>query len=157
MKITSSIASNYKAVYFGGNWTVSNLKDTLQDVNWQQANFKLEGFNSILALVYHIHYFSRALLQVLKENQLTAHDKYSFDHPEMNSQEEWNEFLSQVFNEAEEVAERIQNLQDDILSQNFVLEKYGTYYRNLHGVIEHAHYHLGQIVIIKKLISTNLN
>jgi hypothetical protein len=30
--------------------------------------------------------------------------------------------------------------------------KYGNYYRNLHGIIEHTHYHLGQIVLIKKLL-----
>ena len=30
--------------------------------------------------------------------------------------------------------------------------KYGDYFRNIQGVIEHAHYHLGQIVLVKKLI-----
>lgn len=152
MKITSNIASHFKAVYFGGNWTVSNLKETLQDISWQQANLKLEGYNSILALVYHIHYFSKALLQVLEENQLTANDKYSFDHPEINSAEEWAQFQETIFLEAEKIAALINNLSDEILLQNFVQEKYGNYYRNLHGIIEHAHYHLGQIVIIKKLI-----
>jgi hypothetical protein len=152
MKITSAIASHYRAVYFGGNWTVSNLRDTLQDITWQQAILKPEGYNSIVALVYHIHYFSKALLQVLEENQLTANDKYSFDHPEINSAEEWKQFQEAIFLEAEKLAVLINNLPDEILFQNFVQEKYGNYYRNLHGIIEHAHYHLGQIVIIKKLI-----
>jgi len=31
-------------------------------------------------------------------------------------------------------------------------EKYGNYYRNFHGIIEHCHYHLGQIVLIKKML-----
>ena len=35
------------------------------------------------------------------------------------------------------------------------MEKYGTYYRNFHGLIEHAHYHLGQIVLIKKLVAAS--
>jgi hypothetical protein len=30
------------------------------------------------------------------------------------------------------------------------MEKYGNYYRNIHGIIEHIHYHLGQIVLIEK-------
>jgi len=34
----------------------------------------------------------------------------------------------------------------------FVLEKYGTYRRNIEGMIEHAYYHLGQISLIKKMI-----
>ena len=33
------------------------------------------------------------------------------------------------------------------------MEKYGNYFRNLTGIIEHLHYHLGQIVLIKKLIA----
>ena len=39
-----------------------------------------------------------------------------------------------------------------VLWETFADEKYGHYYRNLHGIIEHTHYHLGQIVLIKKLL-----
>jgi hypothetical protein len=41
---------------------------------------------------------------------------------------------------------------DAKLTEYFSEEKYGNWYRNLHGIIEHAHYHLGQIVLLKKLI-----
>lgn len=152
MKITSSIASQLKVVYFGGNWTFANLRDTLKDVTWEQANTKVEGFNSILALVYHIHYFVNVLTLVLEGKPLDAHDKFSFDHPEISSQEDWKLFIDEVFNRATTLANLIEELPDDNLSKIFVLEKYGSYYRNLTGVIEHIHYHLGQIVIIKKMI-----
>ena len=46
----------------------------------------------------------------------------------------------------------IEKLGDNKLAEVFAQDKYGTYFRNLMGVIEHAHYHLGQIVIIKKMI-----
>jgi hypothetical protein len=152
MKFTSYISSQLKAVYFGGNWTYSNLKDTLEGVTWQQANTKVEGFNTILALVYHIHYFVNVLNLVLEGKPLDAHDKFSFDHPEITSQEEWKQFMYDVFKMAETLALHIDELPDEKLHDIFVLEKYGSYYRNLTGVIEHTHYHLGQIVIIKKLI-----
>jgi hypothetical protein len=32
-------------------------------------------------------------------------------------------------------------------------EKYGNYYTNVQAVIEHCHYHLGQVVLIKKIIA----
>ena len=35
----------------------------------------------------------------------------------------------------------------------FVKPEYGNYYRNLHGLIEHTHYHLGQVALIKKLLN----
>ena len=34
----------------------------------------------------------------------------------------------------------------------FVVEKYGTYWRNIEGMIEHAYYHMGQLSLLKKLI-----
>ena len=38
------------------------------------------------------------------------------------------------------------------LWENMSDEKYGNYYRNVHGIIEHSHYHLGQILLVKKLL-----
>lgn len=53
---------------------------------------------------------------------------------------------------AEEKASFIEKLPESVLLEIFSDEKYGTYYRNILGIIEHSHYHLGQIVIIKKMI-----
>jgi hypothetical protein len=41
---------------------------------------------------------------------------------------------------------------NDKLDSVFVYEKYGSYRRNIDAIIEHAYYHLGQIVLIKKMI-----
>ena len=41
---------------------------------------------------------------------------------------------------------------NDKLEEIFVDEKYGTYRRNIEGIIEHSYYHLGQISLIKKMI-----
>jgi hypothetical protein len=38
------------------------------------------------------------------------------------------------------------------LNEVFVDEKYGTYQRNIGGMIEHSYYHLGQIVLLKKIL-----
>jgi len=46
----------------------------------------------------------------------------------------------------------IEQLPEAKLGEIFSEEKYGTYYRNIHGIIEHTHYHLGQIVLIKKIL-----
>ena len=49
-------------------------------------------------------------------------------------------------------AQLVERLPQETLWEDFTDKKYGTYYRNLHGIIEHTHYHLGQILIIKKII-----
>ena len=152
MNITAQIAKHFREVHFGGNWTCVNLKDTLADVTYQQAITKLPAFNTILALTYHIHYYVAAVTKVLEGGPLDAHDKFSFDHPPVTNQEEWTTLLNKVWTDAETFATLIEQLPDSQLDKYVSEEKYGTWYRNLHGIIEHTHYHLGQIVIIKKML-----
>jgi hypothetical protein len=152
MSATKQIAKHLRDIHFGGNWTVSNLKDQLADLTWQQATIRISSFNTIAALVYHVNYFVSAVLKVLQGGPLDAHDKYSFDVPPLHSQEDWEKLLEKTWADAENMAVLIEQLPDSILDENFVDAKYGTYFRNLHGVIEHTHYHLGQIVILKKLL-----
>ena len=153
MSITSHLAKHLRDVHFGGNWTTSNLKDNLADVTWQQATTRVESFNTIVTLVYHVHYFISAVTKVLQGEPLTANDKYSFDHPPINSQEEWETMLNKMWADAELFAGLIEQLPESRLWEDFTDEKYGNYYRNIQGIIEHTHYHLGQIVIIKKLLA----
>lgn len=149
----SSIAKHLKEVFIGGNWTSVNLKDTLIDVNIQKANSKVGNLHSIAELVFHIDYFVKAIICVLKSNTLNAHDKFSFDLPAITSEPEWKDFIDVVISDALECSNLIESITDERLDDIFVDIKYGTYERNLLGVIEHTHYHLGQIVILKKMLS----
>lgn len=151
--ITKQLAKHLREIHFGGNWTVTNYKDVLQNISWEQAIVKPDYTNSIIMLVYHTHYFVREVSKVLGGAPLTAHDKYSFDHPNIENEKDWNSFLEEVWNTAEIFSQQIEQLPDDILEKPFTDSKYGTYYRNLMGIIEHLHYHLGQIVIIQKIIN----
>ena len=152
MNLTAQIAKQLRDVHFGGNWTDVNLKDNLADVSWQQATTKVYSFNTIAALVYHMNYYVTAVLKVLQGGPLDAHDKYSFDLPAILSQEDWEKLLNKIWTDAENVASLIEQLPESKLGETFSDEKYGNYYRNIHGVIEHTHYHLGQIVLIKKIL-----
>jgi hypothetical protein len=152
MNVSEQIAKHFKEIYFGGNWTCVNLRDTLSDVSWQQATTKVVSFNTIATLVYHINYYVAAVTKVLQGGLLDAHDTLSFNHPPIESDEDWQVLLTTVWADAEVFATLIAQLPVDTLWQNLSEEKYGIYYRNLHGIIEHAHYHLGQIVLIKKLL-----
>ncbi len=152
MNVTAQIAKHLRDVCFGGNWTSSNLKDNLADVTWQQATTQVYSFNTIATLVYHMSYFISAVSKVLQGGPLDAKDKYSFDHPPIRSREDWEKMLERVWMDAEHFAGLIEQLPDSRLWEDFSDNKYGNYYRNLHGIIEHIHYHLGQIVLIKKML-----
>ena len=152
MNVTAQVAKQLRDVHFGGNWTASNLKQHLSDVTWQQATTKIPSFNTIAALVYHMNYYVSAVIKVLQGGPLDAHDKYSFDHPPVLSQQDWENLLDKTWLDAETLATLIEQVPDAKLSENFLDGKYGTWYRNLDGVVEHIHYHLGQIVLIKKML-----
>ena len=153
MTTAAHIAKHFRDVHFGGNWTAVNLKDTLDAVTWEQATAKVFSFNTIATLVFHTNYFVVALANVLKGTPLDAHDKFSFAHPPIASQQDWEDFLARVFADAESCAALIERLPESKLWEDFSDNKYGSYHRNIHGIVEHLHYHLGQIVLIKKLLS----
>jgi hypothetical protein len=152
MPAPAQLAKHLREVYFGGNWTWVNLKTTLDGLSWKHAVAKIDGLNTIAALTYHIHYFVRAILPVLQGGQLTSKDSESFDHPAFHSQEEWDDFVQTIFNEAEQLAGLIERLPESKLDEVFEQEKYGSYFRNILGLIEHTHYHLGQITIVRKML-----
>ena len=151
--ILNQIAKHFREVYFGGNWTYSNLKENLTGVTVEQANKQIDSINTIATLVYHMHYYVRTVTKVLRGEQLNSSDKQSFEHPPFTTQKDWDDFLEKVWTEAEEFALLVEKLPDSILAENIADPKYGIYYRNLHGIIEHTHYHLGQIAVLKKLIT----
>lgn len=153
MEYTKQIAKLLRDVHFGGNWTWVNLKDTLEDITWEQAIVKVHSFNTIAALVYHMNYYVYGVSEYLEGKPLTIKDKYSFDHPPVHSEKDWQELLDKTWNDAETFANLIEQLPEDKLGEIYFEDQYGNYYRNLHGVIEHCHYHLGQIVLIKKILS----
>ena len=69
-----------------------------------------------------------------------------------SSQKTWDKLVNQFLHNSETFAVRIEQMDDNIFDQPFVDEKYGNYLRNIEAVIEHSYYHLGQIVLIRKMI-----
>ena len=152
MNVSTQLAKHIRDLHFGGNWTVTNLREILADLSWQEATAKVRDFNTIAMLVFHTHYFVAAVLKVLQGGPLDAHDKYSFDHPPVNSAEEWQQLQDKVFADALAFSELVEQLPENKLNEDFLDGKYGTYYRNIAGIVEHTHYHLGQISLIKKML-----
>lgn len=152
MSLNQQIAKHFTDVFFGGNWTTSNLRENLHDVTWEQATTKIHSFHTIAELVYHINYYVSAVIQVLDGGTLDAKDAYSFDVPEISSQAQWNSLQEKTWEDARTFARLIEQMPESQFWETMVDDKYGSYCRNLLGIIEHCHYHLGQIVMLKQLI-----
>lgn len=153
MKSTTQIANRFREVLLNGYWVANtNFKAQLSDVTWEQATRKVGTFNTIAALTFHIDYYIAGILNVLEGGSLDIRDKYSFDLPPVESQEDWQNLLDKIWSDAEKFASMVEQMPEERLNEVFVDEKYGSYQRNIDAMIEHSYYHLGQIVLIKKML-----
>lgn len=153
MQSNHELAKRFREVILNGTWIANtNFKHQLADLSWEVATAKLHSLNTISVLAQHIHYYINGVKNVFKGGSLDIKDKYSFDFPPIESQEAWENFLRRFWNDAEEFASLVEQLPEEKLADAFVDEKYGTYQRNIDGMIEHSYYHLGQIVLLKKML-----
>lgn len=154
MSSSSQLANRFREVLLDGLWIANtNFKDQLLGISWQLAVTKVDSLNTIAMLTYHIGYYIAGVVNVLEGGDLEIKDKFSFDLPPIESQEQWETLLNKLWADSEKFASLVEQLPDNKLDEVFVDEKYGTYQRNIDGMIEHAYYHLGQITLIKKMLT----
>ncbi len=155
MNQSYQLASRFREVILNGTWIANtNYKDQLQGLDWQLAIKSLHNLNTIALLAQHIHYYIKGVKEVLQGGGLTIKDHFSFNFPAIISREQWDAFLDAFWQDAEEFANLVAEFSEAQLMENFVEEKYGTYLRNIDAMIEHCYYHLGQIVLIKKMLAS---
>jgi hypothetical protein len=150
-----ALANRLREVLLNGHWIANtNYKALIQDINWKQATQKVGNLNTIAALIFHVNYYLEGLLGVFEHGKLEISDKFSFDLPGIMSESDWEKLVTRLLINAEKFIKQIEIIPDHTLDETFVDEKYGTYLRNIEGVIEHSYYHLGQISLLKKMITT---
>jgi len=151
-----TIATRLREVLLNGHWIANtNYKDQILSINWQQAIQKVDSLNTIAALTYHINYYLAGLLDAFENGKLEISDRYSFDLPQIQSETDWNKLVTVFLENSDKFANQVERMNDSIFDQPFIDEKYGSYLRNIEGVIEHSYYHLGQISLIRKMITQN--
>ncbi len=156
MEKNKELANRLTEVLLNGRWIANtNYKLQIENLNWEQATQKIGTLNAIASLTYHVNYYLAGIINVFKGGELEIRDKYSFDISPIESEKDWNQLVEEFISNSEIFFKEVLNLSDSKLDEAFVDEKYGTYLRNIEGVIEHSYYHLGQILLIKKMIIEN--
>ncbi|WP_067149456.1 DinB family protein [Pseudotamlana agarivorans] len=151
MKLNEYLTNRLKEIFTEGKWVVgTNFKEQIYDLDWNKAIQKVEDFNTIADLTFHLHYYIAGVTKVLEGGTLDIKDKFSFDSPPIKSEQDWRNLVKRFCSDSEKFINLVENMTDEKLKDNFVDEKYGTYYRNIDAMIEHTYYHLGQIILIKK-------
>lgn len=153
MKRTVFIASQLREIFLDGSWVVkTNYKEQLMNLKREQAIQKVNNIISIAEIVYHINYYLSGLIKVYKGEPLEIHDKYSYNMPSLEVEQDWERLVSDFFDNSEMFVNQIYNMPEEKLDEKFVDEKYGTNLLNITALVEHGYFHLGQICLLKKMI-----
>lgn len=154
MTTSEQLAIRFRDVILKGTWIANtNFKDQIEDIDWTAATKKVASLNTISILTQHVNYYIKGIINVYINGKLEIKDKYSFDFPPVTSETEWTTIKNNFWSNAEKLANLIEQMNDEQLEEDFVDNKYGTYLRNIDGLIEHCYYHLGQVVLIKKMLT----
>lgn len=150
------LANRLSEVWFDGKWVANtNLREQLLATSWQQATTKVGNLNTVAALAFHLNYYIKGVLDVFHGKDLIIQDRFSFDAPEIQNENDWNEQRDDLFRNASEFFDFVEKMNEEQVHSTFVREQYGSWLRNLDGMVEHNYYHLGQIVLLRKLIETS--
>ena len=148
------LANRLREILTDGKWVLgTNWKEQISTLYWQSAIQQVEEYNTIADLTFHIHYYIEGLIKVFRGGPLDIIDKFSFDAPPIQSEEDWNDLVKTFINCSEEFIYIIEKMNDEQILSDFVDKQYGSNQRNIDAFIEHAYYHLGQVILIKKSVS----
>jgi hypothetical protein len=97
-------------------------------------------------------HYVRAVMERMENKPRTLTHEQSVEEPEIHSEADWQALLERMWANGEKFATAIEHFPEAKLWEVFMAPEYGNGFRNISGVIEHNHYHLGQIVVVKKMV-----
>lgn len=154
MERVKYLSERLHELFLDGRWIANtNYHEVLIEVNAEAATKRIGSLHTISELVYHIHYYLEGLCRVFRGEPLTIKDSLSFNLPPIYTEDDWLALKKALLTSSSQFIFEVTNMDNKMLDECFVNANYGTWLRNIEGVIEHSYYHLGQIVLIKKLIS----
>ena len=152
MKTTSLIAQHLLDVYEGNNWTDVCLAGVLKDVTLQEATALTSASpNTLASILHHLAFWNRVMVQRIKGDYVHINEQNGFNLPPLQTEEDWVQLQVDGNVSAHQLAIAILNFDDSKL-QEPLTSGGASAYKNMQGAVEHVHYHLGQMMILKKLV-----
>lgn len=155
MNRAKDLAERLEEIFLNGRWIANtNFYEQLSQTGFEEAITKVATLNSIAALTFHVNYYLGGLIEAFRSGSLDIHDRFSFDLPYMESAHGWIQLVKEFEHNAKAFANIVRQTPDARLDEIFIDKKYGSFHRNIEGMIEHGYYHLGQVVLLRKWIAS---
>jgi uncharacterized damage-inducible protein DinB len=136
MSESKRISNLYQSIYNGNPWLEVTLADTLAEITANQA---------------YLIQWRRTILSRVQGEVVNAPDHNYFVPVLDSSEAAWEQSLQSLAKSQELWNAFFENFDDADFAKIYANNGH-TYYEHLHGIIQHDVYHLGQIVILKKLL-----
>jgi hypothetical protein len=152
METVKQLAGNLLALQSGNCWIGYNASEILEGITSEMAQTNaFEKGNTIWQIVNHISFWRDITASRLTEKKGIDTDETGMDQPAMLSDDAWAQ-TKQRFNDSfQSLHTAILNIREEELSLK--LGEQGTVYSNITGCLQHDAFHLGQIMLLKRLAS----
>jgi uncharacterized damage-inducible protein DinB len=152
MKETQRITKLFEDLYDGDPWIDVTILGVLKNVSAQQAAKKIApGRNSIWQIVNHIiSWRENVLLRVQGTVINTPNNNYFIEIADI-SETAWQQSLERLQNSQQQWIAFLKHFNELGFDKIYPTNKM-SYFEHIHGIIQHDAYHLGQIVLLTKLI-----
>jgi uncharacterized damage-inducible protein DinB len=144
------IADQHRRAFDGAAWHGPHVFDLLEGIDAGRAARKpIAKAHSIWEIVLHIRAWEDAVLRRLRGEAADLTDKEDWPPVPDSSPKAWLEALAALRETHDELQREIAKTPEKRLEE-FAPGSKTTIYRLLHGAVEHALYHAGQVAVLRK-------
>lgn len=138
--------------HFSGNpWIDVTIMGELKQLTAKQAAVKTGNLNSIWEIVNHMISWRRALITRVKGKSVKYSDNNFISEVKDKSPKAWKNSIIKFRKSQNDITGFLKK-SDDMLLENVSPASGYTYYELVMAILLHDSYHMGQIVLIKKLL-----
>lgn len=152
MKETEHLTILFEDIYNGDPWIDINLLGTLTTITAAQAAKKqFPQWNSIWEIVNHLISWRLNVLQRVQGKVIRTPAHNYFEPVTIQTQAAWKDTLKRLEESQQQWLIFLKKMKPEELEKSYPGNNH-SYYKHIQGIIQHDAYHLGQIVVLAKLV-----
>lgn len=150
MSAINRLVEDLDGLQAGETWISYNAQDILEGIDHNTAaTTAVKGGNSIWSLVNHISFWREMVARRVTARQGIVADVNGFEEPAEKTPEAWRQTRLRFEEACRQLRTAMASLDDNDLDVE--LNEKGTVYYNLQGSLLHDAYHLGQVMLLKRM------
>lgn len=152
MKQTARISKLFNDLYDGSPWLGVNWLETLNNISAEQASKRIaEGRNTIWEITNHVIQWRLNVLRRVQGETIVSPDHNYILPVEAVSETDWKNTLEELAVSQQKWLDFLKNFDENQFSKIYPNNQM-TYYEHIHGILQHDAYHLGQVVLLAKML-----